>query len=270
MAVQTIDVDDVSSFLEGAFNVAIFPHSVPHSVSAGVFVENAVIGESLFGFDDRFERLVLDLNEFSGIIGEARRFGDRGGNRLSLVKDFAHGHGEVANFLRVVGTDFDERLGLRGNLLSGNRAYYPWQHFGRGSVNAYDPRVRIRRAHKPEIEHFAQLDVVGKLAPATQQPVLFLTRKRRAYPWSAAVLLFFFGHDTWRLRKHFADRSVRATRTIPGPTAVRLSISEFVSCLMARVGHRQPMPAVRKSGLLPANSLSFREQSQTSQNQQRS
>ncbi len=128
----------------------------------------STIGEGLLGFDDRFERLVLDLNEFSGIIGEARRLRDYGSDRLALVKDFAHGHGEVANFLRMVGTDFDEGLGLRGNLLSGNRTHYPGKRFGSGGVDADDTRVRIRRTHKAEIEHFAQLDVVGELAPAAQ------------------------------------------------------------------------------------------------------
>jgi hypothetical protein len=57
-------------------------------------------------------------------------------------------------------------LRLRGNFFAGNRAHYPGQRFGSGGVDAADPRVRIGRAHKAEIEHFAQLDVVGKLAPA--------------------------------------------------------------------------------------------------------
>src|SRR5450756_1302969 len=89
MEVQTVDVDDIRRFLEGAFNVAVFPHAVPNPVRASFFVEDAVVGEGLLGFDDRFERLVLDLDEFSGIVGEAWRFGDYGGNRLTLVKDFA-------------------------------------------------------------------------------------------------------------------------------------------------------------------------------------
>ena len=84
MEVQAIDVDDVRRFLEGAFNVAVFPDTVPNSVRPGFFVENAVVSESLLGFDDRFERLVLDLNEFSGIVGEAWRFRDYGDDGLAL------------------------------------------------------------------------------------------------------------------------------------------------------------------------------------------
>jgi hypothetical protein len=53
--------------------------------------------------------------------------------------------------------------------------------------------VRKRRAHKAEIEHFAKLDVVGKLAPAAQQPVFFLARKRGTDPRPAP---FFFSSVT--------------------------------------------------------------------------
>src|SRR6266446_7536998 len=155
MEVQAVDVDDVSSFFEGALNVAVFPHSIPNSVRPGLFVEDAVVGKGLFRFDDRFERLVLDLNTFSGIVGKARRLRDHSRNWLALVKNLAHGQGEVANLLRMVRTDFDEGLRLRGNFLAGNRAHYPRQRLGSGSVDADDTRVRIRRTHKAEIEHFA-------------------------------------------------------------------------------------------------------------------
>jgi hypothetical protein len=69
MEVQAIDVDHVRSFLEGTLNFAVLPHTVPDSVRASFFVENAVIRESLFGINDRFKRFVFDLNEFSGILG---------------------------------------------------------------------------------------------------------------------------------------------------------------------------------------------------------
>ena len=40
-------------------------------------------------------------------------------------------------------------------------------------------------------EHLVQFDVVGKLAATAQQAVLLLSRKRCAYPATAAVLVFF-------------------------------------------------------------------------------
>src|SRR3981081_878031 len=119
------DVAHIRSLLECALNVAVFPYSVPNSVRASFFVEDAAIGEGLLGFDDGFERLILNLDEFSGIVGKTRRLRGHSCRRFPLIKDLAHGHGEVTNFLSVVGADFDEGLGLRGNFLSGNRTYYP-------------------------------------------------------------------------------------------------------------------------------------------------
>src|SRR5258708_13170149 len=125
MEMQAVDVDDVRRVLKRAVNVAGFPDAGPNSIRASFFVKDAVIGKGLLGFDYWFERLVLDLDEFSGIIGKTRRLRDHSGYWLTLVKDFAHGHGEVTNFLPVVGTDFHERLRLSRNFLSSSCAYHP-------------------------------------------------------------------------------------------------------------------------------------------------
>jgi hypothetical protein len=157
------------------------------------FVKDAVIGESLLGFDYRFKRIVLNLDEFSGIVGKARGFRDYGGNRFTLVNGFTHGHGKVANFLRMVRADFDEGLRLRSDFFADNCTNYAGERLGSGGVDANDARMCIRRAHKTEVKHFAKLDVVGELAPAAQQTVFFFAGKRGAYPGSVAVL-FSFGH----------------------------------------------------------------------------
>src|ERR1039458_1651971 len=194
MEVQAVDVDDIRRILEGSLNVAIFPDTVPDSVRGGFLVEDAVIGEGLLHVDYRLERFVLDLNEFGGIVGQAGRLRDYRGNRLSLVEGFADGHGEIANLLRLVRTDLDEGLRLRGYLFAGDRAYHAGQRFGCGGVDADDARVRKGRANEAEVKHFAKLEIVGEFAPASQQAVLFLAGKRRAYPFSAAVLFLIFSH----------------------------------------------------------------------------
>src|SRR5260370_38792242 len=99
MEVQAIDVDDIRSVFEGPLNVAIFPHAVPNPVRTSFFVEDAAIGKSLLGFDDRFERLVLDLDGFSGIVGEARGLCDYGGDRVAPGKGLPHAHGAISTFL---------------------------------------------------------------------------------------------------------------------------------------------------------------------------
>ena len=67
MEVQAIDLDDIRRILERPRNVAIFPYAIPNPVRAGFFVKDAVVGERLLRLDNRFERLVLYLDEFSGI-----------------------------------------------------------------------------------------------------------------------------------------------------------------------------------------------------------
>ena len=135
-----------------------------------------------FGIDDRVQFGVLDLHSFGGIVGEARGFCHHGRYRLTLVADLGDGHGIIADFAARIGTDLDERLGLGGNLLAGNRADHAGNLFGGRGIDADDLRVRVRRTHKTQIQHFAQLDVVGELAAAAQQTVLFFARQRFAYP----------------------------------------------------------------------------------------
>ena len=116
--------------MKALFNVAVFENSVPNAVRAGLFVQNAAIGKRLLRIDHRFQRFVLDLHEFRGIVGQAWRLRDHRGDRLALVKHLGHGHRIVPNFLRVLGADFDEGLGLCGNLSAGERAYHARQRLG--------------------------------------------------------------------------------------------------------------------------------------------
>ena len=88
-----------------------------------------------FCVDHRIERFVLDLDEFGGIVGEAWGFGDHRRDRLALIADFVDGQGIVANFLGVVGTDFDEGLGLGGDFPAGDRADDAGQCLGGGGID---------------------------------------------------------------------------------------------------------------------------------------
>jgi len=159
------------------FNVAELPHAVPDLIGASLFVEDAAIGERLLGVDDRFERFVLDLDQLSGIVGEGRRFGDDGGYRFSLITDLVDSHRVIANLLGMLGSDFDERLRVVGHFLSRDRADHAGKSCSGGSIDADDPRMCVGRAHEAEVEHFAELDVVGKFAAAAQEAVFFLARQ---------------------------------------------------------------------------------------------
>jgi hypothetical protein len=145
--------------------------------------------QRLFGVDDRFERFVLDLHQFGGIIGQARRFRNYRGYRLSLVADLFTAIGVVANLLSLGPAP----ISMKGCVWAATSlpviVHTTPATLRSRCIDADDAGVRIRRAHEAEIRHFAKLDVVGELAPAAQQPVFFFARKRSADPRLAP---FFF------------------------------------------------------------------------------
>ncbi len=100
---QAVDVNDVGGVFKRLLDVAVFEDAVPDFVGAAFFVENAFVGERVFGVDDRVERFVFDLDEFSGIVGEASGFGYYGGDRFALVTDLSDGQRVVFDLAGGVG-----------------------------------------------------------------------------------------------------------------------------------------------------------------------
>ena len=106
------------------------------------------------GVGDERQRLVLDLDQAQGVLGDLLGVG---GDGRHLVADVADGlveeHGcprtRRSRALRAAedGPDAGQRLGLRG-------------------VDALDPRVRVRAAQDPGVELAGQADVVGVLGAA--------------------------------------------------------------------------------------------------------
>ena len=177
MEVHAIDVHDEGGVFEGGLDIAVLPDAIPNFVCAGFSMEDAAIFERLFCIDHRVQRFVFHRDEFGGIVGEGGGLCDDRGYGLSLIAHFLNRHWKVANLLSMVGTDFDKRLGLRGDFLASNRTDNAWQGFCGGRVDTDDAGMRVRRAHEAQIEHLVQFDVVGELAAAAQEAVFFFTRK---------------------------------------------------------------------------------------------
>ncbi len=137
----------------------------------------------------RIERLVLDLQEFRGVVGHCGRLGYHRSHRLTLVANFGHCQRVIFDFGEGIRADLDKRLGLLRDLGTRQNADNAGKRLGGRGVNTDDLRVSIGRAHESQIEHLAQLDVVGKLAASAQQAILFLARKRFAYPAFISVVL---------------------------------------------------------------------------------
>ena len=94
-----------------------------------------------------------------------------------IAESILSSYSRLSSVPHVVRTDLNEWLGLLCYLWPGQRADYPGNSFSCRSVNADDLCVGVWRPDKSQIEHFPQLDVVGKLAPSAQQAIVFLAGK---------------------------------------------------------------------------------------------
>src|SRR6185312_8803469 len=165
--------------------------------------------------------------------------------RLTLVANFGHRQRVILDLGKGVGTDLNEGLGLLCYLWPGQRADYSGNSFSCRSVNADDPCVGVWRPDKSQIEHFPQLDVVGKLAPSPQQAIVFLAGKRLTHP----VFLFSSG-----IQFGAPCRGSRLSLTL---SANRRSTSGHSFYPAAPATRRPPTPERRRPGPHPAKPLWF-------------
>src|SRR5581483_4030030 len=186
MEVQPIDLDYVRRFAECLLDIAVFEYAIPDFVSSGRVVKNALVLECLLGIDNRFERVILHLNQFGRIIGDCCGLGHYGGHGLALVSSRVDGQWKITNFGGRSWANLDERLGQRLNLFSCQGADHARQCFRSRDVDAHNSGMGIRRAHEAQVQHLPHLHVVGKFASATKKARFFLPRNRFADP--AAIL----------------------------------------------------------------------------------
>ena len=63
---------------------------------------------------------------------------------------------------------------VSGHIRAGEHRHDAWRLFRRGRIDAFDPRVRMRRAQEHGVGLLGQHDIVGVLSVAGQEPVVFL------------------------------------------------------------------------------------------------
>src|SRR5205807_8661497 len=110
------------------------------------------------------------------IIRKAGGFREYGSHGFALVSNFIDREREIANLGAGLGADFNEWLGEWLDLFAGQRTRDPRQPLSPGGIHLEDARMGIGRAHETEIQHFADFDVVGKLAAAAQQATFLFPR----------------------------------------------------------------------------------------------
>ena len=72
MKMQPVYMNDASCFLKSFFHVTVFENAIPDLIGARFLMQNALVLKRLFGIHYRFQRFILNLNEFSGIVCNAR------------------------------------------------------------------------------------------------------------------------------------------------------------------------------------------------------
>src|SRR5712692_1508540 len=68
MKMQPVNMDDRGRILKSLFHITVFEDSIPDFVGASFLMQDAFIFQRLFGIQHGFQRLILNLNEFSGIV----------------------------------------------------------------------------------------------------------------------------------------------------------------------------------------------------------
>ena len=118
------------------------------------------------GIDHRRQRLVLDLDQLEGVLGEVAALGsdDRHG-----LADVAHPvEGDAALLDRRVGETRHRARDL-GDLGAGHDGCDPGQGLGAAHVDRFDPGVGVRAAQRRGVQHVRQHDVVDVAALAGEQ-----------------------------------------------------------------------------------------------------
>ena len=126
---------------------------------------------SLHEVGDRGQRLVVDVHQLDGVLGDVAAFGDDECDRiadefrLALGQRRPGGVGDVLAGDRVPGL-----LDLGVEVVGREHGAHTGQRKGRRRVDALDARPRERAAHEARVQHARPGDVVDERAMAGEQP----------------------------------------------------------------------------------------------------
>ncbi len=134
------------------------------------------------GIDHGGQHVVIDVDQFGGVFRGLDRIGD---HERDLIADVAHFRVRDDRMRRLVhrlavGAVDQPAARQAADVFGGHvRAGEDRDHAGRllrrGDVDAVDFRVRVGRAQEDGVGLLRQDDVVGVLAVAGQEPIVFLT-----------------------------------------------------------------------------------------------
>jgi hypothetical protein len=127
------------------------------------------LGEGLLGRGDRLERLVVDVDQLDGVLGDVRRLRDDGRDLLPLEAHLVRGE----NGLCIAGERRHPGQVVLGEELARDHGDDARESLGARGVDRRDARVGVRAAQELEVEHARQRQVVEVLAPPLQEAGVF-------------------------------------------------------------------------------------------------
>ena len=98
MEMEAINGDDVRRVAKSFFDIAVFEDTVPNFVGAGGGVKNGLVFQRFFGVHHHGKRLVINLDEFSGICGSGAAGGNHRCDRFALIAGASDRQGVIQNF----------------------------------------------------------------------------------------------------------------------------------------------------------------------------
>ena len=150
--------------------------------------------EALLRGDDHRQRVVVDLDQLEGVVGDVGVLGDHAGDLLALHAHLVGGqHG-----LGVAGQGRHPGQVVLGQQLAGDDRHHPGEGLGGRGVDRVDPGVGDRAAQDRHVQHARQVDVVDVVAPALEEAVVLLALDAPAQPALGRVLFGHLGLPSWR------------------------------------------------------------------------
>ncbi len=137
----------------------------------------------LLRIDDRWQRLVIHVDEIEGVVRLVTRFRHRHRDRIANVADDLLGNRQVLADLQVRVRHqpaAGDRLQVPVDVLPGEHADDAWGSFRARGVDPFDARMRVRAAEDGRVHHAGQRDVVGVLRTARNQTRIFASADARS------------------------------------------------------------------------------------------
>ncbi len=143
-------------------------------------MDQHAVGEGVFELDDRFTRVVLDVDRLDRVVGDRVAVGEHDGDAVTDVVDGVDGDRMVRRVEHVLGDGpgaRHRRRPLIGEVGTGVDGAHAGHRGGSRGVDRHDRGAGVRAAQHGHVERPRHLHVVGEDRLAGQQDRVFLAEQ---------------------------------------------------------------------------------------------